>query len=185
MIFRSFILLSFLNLAFVLPTDQEEPEPESRGHVYNLIRKTADLPGIVDTAEIKRLSTPLKALAAFYSAMGGSGCTGETCELTSALGLGKQGSDEHKKLIQEYFPGDRVAETVLAQDCYQRPSGASSFSDFQFLSLFTSGDTVKVQYTLMNYDHGKTTWIKGPDIYLFQQNRFVKIKRNLWYWMEK
>ena len=100
----------------------------------------------------------IKALTAFYSAMGGSNCSREFCDLTTALELGKQGSDRHKNLIKTYFPNDKVAETVLKQDCYLRPSGASSFSDFEYLTLIDKGDSVYVNYRLMYYNSGEIIW---------------------------
>lgn len=148
--------------------------------VYKILHKTNSVPGDIDTTISKSLNEPIRALAAFYAAMGGTMCDGENCELTTALGLGKQGSDKHKDLIKNYFPNDKVAETVLKQDCYLRPSGASTFSDFEYLTITDLGDTVEVDYNLMYYNRGNEEWTKGPDTYLFKDNSFKKIKRNLW-----
>lgn len=134
----------------------------------------------IDTNTIGNLNEHLKALAAFYSAMGGTMCSGDFCDLTTALGLGKQGSENHKKLIEKYFPNDKVAEVVLKQDCYLRPSGASTFSDFEFLTIIDKGDTVIVDYSLIVYNRGEIEWTTGPDIYLYNGYDFQKIKRNLW-----
>ena len=107
----------------ILRTKISQPEIDSEtGEKY-----TTQIPGKIDTATIKKLEEPLIALTAFYSAMGGTMCDGEHCKLTTALGLGKQGSDKHKNIIKKYFPEDKVAETLLKQDCYLRPSGASTF----------------------------------------------------------
>ena len=141
--------------------------------------------GDINKAVIKKLNEPLIALAAFYSAMGGSRCDGEYCDLTTALQLGSQGSKIHKDLIKKYFPNDKVAETVLAQDCYLRRSGATSFSDYEFLTLIDKGDTIIVEYNLMSYHRGEHKWTKGPDSYLFKDNKFKKIKRNLWSFVEE
>lgn len=148
--------------------------------VYKIILKTNSVPGDIDTTVTEKLPEPIRALTAFYAAMGGTMCDGENCELTTALGLGEQGSDRHKNLIQKYFPADKVAETVLKQDCYLRPSGASTFSDFEYLTVTDLGDTVEVDYNLMHYNRGDVKWTKGPDTYLFKDNTFKKIKRNLW-----
>lgn len=165
----------------ILRTEIPEPEkdPET-GEIYN-----TEIPGEIDTTTIVRLNEPLKALTAFYSAMGGSYCSEEFCDLTTALGLGKQGSDRHKNLIKKYFPNDKVAETVLKQDCYLRPSGASTFSDYEFLTITDKEDTVLVDYKLMYYNQGEITWREGPDIYLYQDNKFNKLKRNLWTFTDK
>jgi len=152
---------------------------------YKIIIKTKSVPGYIDTTEIRKLNEPLKALTAFYAAMGGTMCDGENCKLTTALGLGKQGSHKHKALIKIYFPNDKVAETLLKQNCYLRPSGASTFSDFQYLTIIDFGDTIKVDYNLMYYNHGDIEWTEGPDIYLFKDNVFIKSKRNLWKHLDK
>lgn len=133
-----------------------------------------------DSAVIAQLDEPLKALAAFYAAMGGTDCNGENCGLTTALGLGKQGSPAHQNLIKKYFPEDKVAQTVLAQDCYLRPSGASTFSDFQSLKFTRSQDSVQVDYRLMTYNRGEITYTDGPDRYVFENGVFSKVSRNLW-----
>ncbi|MDR7211680.1 hypothetical protein [Flavobacterium piscis] len=139
----------------------------------------------IDSIEISKLPIHLKALAAFFAAMGGTNCTNDTCELTTALGLSKQGSQSQIDLIKTYFPNDKVAETLIKQDCYLRPSGASTFSDFEFLNIIDLGQNVKVEYNLMIYDHGDVKYIKGPDYYTFQQTIFMKTKRNLWKHIEK
>lgn len=165
----------------ILKTVMPEPEKDpDTGELY-----TTEIPGEIDTTTIAKLNEPLKALTAFYSAMGGTMCSGEFCDLTTALGLGKQGSEKHKNLIKKYFPNDKVAETVLKQDCYLRPSGASTFSDFEFLTIIDKGDKVVVDYNLMIYNRGKIEWTKGPDIYLFKDNKFEKMKRHLWTFADK
>ncbi|MEP6467300.1 MAG: hypothetical protein ABJB05_13405 [Parafilimonas sp.] len=154
--------------------------PAQINDTLKIIEKTNQIPGNINAAIVKQLPEPLKALTAFYAAMGGSNCYGDSCELTTALLLGKQGSDAQKSLITNYFPNDKVAQLVVSQDCYLPPSGASSFSDYQYLNLINLGDTVKVAYSLMLYNHGKTDFKKGPDIYLFHDNKFTKLKRHIW-----
>src|SRR4026209_1872029 len=136
-----FILL--LTLSFHLAVAQKS--------IYKIIISTNSLPGDINFKQIRKLSEPLRAVSAFYSAMGGSYCSGDSCELTTALGLGKQGSDAHKKLILKYFPNDKVAKTVIKQNCYLRPSGASSFSEHGYLTLSVTKDTLKVYYSLSYY----------------------------------
>ena len=153
-----------------------------RGHKseYKIIIKSKTFPGEINIAIIKQLPEPVKALAAFYAAMGGTNCTGEECGLTTALDLGKQGSDEHKSLIRKYFPDDKVAEAVLTQNCYLRPSGASVFSDFEYLTFISDGDSVMVSYKLLNYNHGASSFTIGPDSYYYTDNTYKMVKRNLW-----
>ena len=147
---------------------------------YNIILDTNYIPGDVDTTLTKQLPEPIRAVAAFYAAMGGTLCDGEYCQLTTALGLGKQGSEEHKDLIKRYFPDDKLASAVLEQNCYLRPSGASSFSDYGFLSITVLKDTVTVDYDLTHYNRGDFSRTTGPDIYSFDGSTFRKRSRNIW-----
>lgn len=165
----------------ILITELPEPDvDQNTGEIFK-----TEIPGLIDTIKIKSLNQPIRALTAFYAAMGGSLCSGDHCDLTTALGLGKQGSSEHKALILKYFPNDKVAETMVNMDCYQSPSGASFFSDYEFLTIIKKGDTVEVDYRLMYYNRGEIIWFKGPDIYIFKENKFKKIKRNIWKEIDK
>jgi hypothetical protein len=152
---------------------------------YTLIKATKEIPGDINQLVIDKLDEPLKAIAAYYSALGGSNCTQdtsleETCDLTTALGLGNQGSEKHKALIKKWFPNDKAARQLLAQDCYLRPSGASSFSDYVYLSLIRQGDTIIINYSLMLYRQGKITYLKGPDKVLIKGNQIKVLKRHIW-----
>ncbi len=147
---------------------------------YKIIIKSNTVPGEINIAIVNQLPEPIKALAAFYAAMGGTNCTGEECGLTTALGLGKQGSDEHKSLIRKYFPDDKVAEAVLTQNCYLRPSGASAFSDFEYLTISIDGDSVMVSYKLLDYNHGTSSFTTGPDSYYYTDSIYKMVNRNLW-----
>lgn len=130
----------------------------------------------INLKEIKKISEPLKALVALYAAFYGTNCDGTTCELTSALGLGNQGSDEHKNLIKKYFPNDKVANEAIMQNCYLPPSGASSFSEYGFLNLYDKGDTVKVKYELSSISghDGEVIVKKATDTYIYVTNTYRK-----------
>jgi len=135
--------------------------------------------GIIDTTEIKRLDDPLKALTAFYSALAGTNCDTSTCDLTTALGLGTQGSDAHKALIKKYFPNDKLAKEVVAQNCYLRPDGASTFSEYCYLTITTSKGEIKVDFKVYFYDHGNDSYLTRQDTYLFQNHIFKVVKRKI------
>jgi len=127
----------------------------------------------------------LKGLAALYSAMGGSDCMELHCELTSALGLGKQGSVAQKNMINKYFPDDKVAKLVTSQDCYLPPSTSSSYSNFLTLSFTVNKNIIQVNYQLAVIDHGNVKKINGPDIYIFENHVFRNKKRVLYAWTDK
>jgi hypothetical protein len=149
---------------------------------YTLIPKKT---GKLNIPMVTGLPPSLKAMAAFYSAMGGTDCFEQQCALTTALGLGRQGSDAQKKLIQKYFPNDKAARLVIGQDCYLPPSSSSSFSNFAALSFAVNGDSIRVNYLLDVYDHGNMKTISGPDIYIFKDQIFINKKRVLYAWTDK
>jgi hypothetical protein len=149
---------------------------------YTLISKKTEK---INKAVVTSLPPYLKALAAFYSAMGGTNCLDLECDLTLALGLGKQGSDAQKKLIEKYFPDDKAAQLILGQDCYLPPGSSSSFSNFSALSFMVNGENVQVNYLLHVYDHGNMKVLQGPDIYIFKNEVFKNKKRVLYAWTSK
>ncbi len=147
---------------------------------YPLITPATQIPGTIDDSLAVHLPIHIKALAAFYAAQGGTDCDGENCGLTSALELGKQGSQEQQALIRDYFPEDKVAQAVLAQNCYLRPSGASSFTEFAYLTIRDYGDSVSVDYELFEYNRGEGERVKGPDVYTYKNNVFKNQSRKIW-----
>lgn len=171
---NSRLLLLFLLLTFYANSRAQK--------TYVLIQKKS---GILNKAVAGSLPVSLKAMAALYSAMGGTNCLDMQCELTTALGLGKQGSEAQKNLIQKYFPEDKVAKLVIGQDCYLSPTTSSSFSNFKSLSFIVAGDIVQVNYELDVLNNGSVKKIKGPDIYQYQNKLFKNKKRVLYSWTEK
>jgi hypothetical protein len=169
-----YLLLNIFLTSFVFITNTGNCQKS----IHKIILSSGEMN--IDTVEVKTLKESLKGLLALYSAMGGSNCDGETCDLTTALGLGAQGSNAHKALILKYFPDDKVARAVLAQNCYLRPGGASTFTEYNYLTISESRDTVRVYYEWLYYDHGATTKIKGPDVYIFHDNKYKMLKRKLW-----
>jgi hypothetical protein len=149
---------------------------------YTIISKKGSM---VNRAAIKQLTPSLRALAAYYSAVGGTKCKELSCELTTALGLGSQGSEEQKELIQKYFPDDKVAQMICGQNCYLPPENSLSYSDFEYLSFTVNGENVLVNYRLIVYNRGATKTIDGPDMYTYDHQVFKDKKRVLYSWVNK
>jgi hypothetical protein len=149
---------------------------------YQLIVKKT---GKLNLPVIQNLPPNLRAMAAFYSAMGGTGCIDLTCGLTTALGLGNQGSDAQKSLIEKYFPNDHAATLVISQDCYLPPSSASTFSNFVTLDFIVNGESIQVNYQLNVYEHGQLKIIRGPDVYTYKNHVFKNSRRVLYAWTSK
>jgi hypothetical protein len=137
--------------------------------------------GDINQQDIRRLSEPLLALAAYYCGFGGSECgNNDSCKLTISLGLGKQGSRKQVELIQKWLGNDSAAKILIKQKCYQPPDGASIFSNYIYFNFKLQGNIVTVNYLLINYDHGKYYSIRGPDIYKIKNNHIEVVKRNIW-----
>ena len=171
----SYILLLLLAATFCFN------KSHSQKVTYRLID---EIPGAgfgrIDTIVVKSLSEPFRGITALYSAMAGTACDSTTCELTTALRLGDQGSDAHKALIIKYFPKDKLAKELLMQDCFLSPAGSSRFSEYMYLIISQYKDTIKVIYKTCFYDHGAASFTKGRDLYLFHNNHFEAIRRRYW-----
>lgn len=162
------------------PSPPENSPAKEGNETFTLIKKSQKSPGDINTSDINKLSEPLKAIAALYSGLGGSNCNDGNCELTTALGLGKQGSKEQKDLVKKWFAHNKAADQLIGQDFFQPPNSASNFSDYQYLTFEKNGDTITVNYDLLAYSHGETSHIKGPDTYVIKGNTIETLNRNIW-----
>ncbi len=168
------ILLPLLPFSFMA----ESQAPKT----YTLLSQKT---GKLNVKMVESLPPSLKGMAALYSAMGGTNCIDQQCDLTTALGLGSQGSEAQKALIKKYFPDDKAALLVIGQDCYLPPDSSSSFSNFVSLSFAVNGDQVTVNYELDVLNHGVIKKIKGPDIYEFKNQVYKNVRRVLYAWTAK
>lgn len=134
---------------------------------------------VINNKDINQLNEPLKALAAYYSTLAGSDCDRGTCELTTALGLGNQGSREHKEIITKWFNVNPVTEDRLKVNFFLPASGSSVFSDYAFLIFTVKNDTVCVKYEVNYYNHGKGSLKKGVDKILFSNNKLTILEQTL------
>lgn len=147
---------------------------------FDIILKDKMIPGKINKPIIDKLSEPLKAIAAYYSALGGSNCNSSKCELTTALGLGKQGSDDHIKILKKWFKTDKSSQQLIKQNCYQPPNTASIFSDYQYLSIEHNGSKVTVRYSLFLYNHGKENFIVSEnDSYTIEKDKIIVNHRKI------
>lgn len=177
---RHHMRVLYLVIAFLLCTFSASTQG-STAQKYILIKKTSTAPGTINQAAINRLDEPLRAIAAYYSSIEGSNCDGESCELTTALGLGKQGSKAHVSLLKKWFRNDAAAKQLITQRCYQRPNSASTFSDYVYLTLERSGNVVSVKYKVFFYSHGKESYVTSTDDKLLVGKGKIRVvKRRIW-----
>jgi len=170
----------FLVIAFLVFTFSVAAQG-SRVQKYIIIKKTSVTPGTINQEAVNKLDEPLRAIAAYYSSMEGSNCDGERCELTMALGLGKQGSDAHISLLKKWFQNDAAAKQLIAQRCYQSPNSASNFSDFVYLTLERDGNVVSVKYKVFFYSHGEESYVTSTDDrLLISKGNITVVKRRIW-----
>ena len=131
----------------------------------------------INKQDVDKLNEPLRALAAYYSALAGNNCDGTNCELTYALGLGAQGSDKQINLIKKWIPNDTVANTLIRQNCFQSPNGSSYFTDYNSLIFDVNKDTVIVKFVILKYDHGKSYLQSETDTAIINKNETIRIMR--------
>jgi hypothetical protein len=135
------------------------------------------VPGVINTAVIKNFSEPMKAIVAYYAALAGSNCDGTVCGLTTALGLGNQGSDAHIQLLQKYFKGDKTAETIINQKCYLPPNTASIFNDYAYLGFLIEGNKVIIQYKVVVYNRGAIRYMESDNDEIWIEANGLKVKK--------
>ena len=155
---------------------------------YELIRtidKKASKQTSLNQEDINGLDEPLKALAALYSSIAGSNCDGANCDLTTALNLGKQTSEEHINIIKKWFPNDKIAQILLRQNCDLPFAGSSYFREYAYLNFDIKNDTVVVHYEIITYDHGKSSVLKNFDKWFITPNEIFVIKQNIWKFRSK
>jgi hypothetical protein len=157
-------------------------------HTYNIIilnniiiNKKKIKVATINYYSIKQLNEPLKALAAYYSSIAGSNCNldesnEEICDLTSALGLGKQGSEIHQAILKKWFKTKDI-ETQLNQNCYLNISGSNYFSNYSYLLFNVKGDTINVEYKISHYERGHSYGEKNIDIAIIKNNKIIFIKK--------
>jgi len=133
----------------------------------------------INKKDVDKLNEPLKAIAAYYSSLAGSNCDGQNCELTSALGLGIQGSDKHLALLKKWFPNNQVAKSLITQDCFQSSNSSSHFTNYNSLIFEVNKDTVLIHFVIMKYDQGKTVLQKGNDKAIIKSNNTIILNSDL------
>jgi len=132
--------------------------------------------------DIDKLNEPLRALAAYYSGLAQSNCDYDgndhvMCTLTTALGLGRQGSEKQISLISKWMSNDTIAQAIINDSCFVGMPGSSHFTDYDFLNFTVDHDTVNISYGRLFYDHGATSRDSRKDIARIKNNSIVFIKR--------
>jgi hypothetical protein len=131
----------------------------------------------INTAAIKNFSEPVQAIVAYYAALAGSNCNGITCELTDALGLGNQGSEAHKALLQKYFKGDKTAEALITKGCYLPSTTDPVYSNYEYLRFLVEGNKVIIQYKVMQKNKEVIRYIESDNDEIWIEPNGLKVKK--------
>lgn len=132
---------------------------------------------------VDRLNEPLRALTAYYACGIQSNCeyfdtTGAViCQLNAALGLGKQGSDQHIALLQKWFPGNKEVQSIIDDHCWVGLPGSSNFLEYRHLSFSHHLDTVTIRYSYIIYSHGNITNISKREVACIKKDRILFLKK--------
>ena len=153
-------------------------------HTYKIIVANDSAPGHINYEVIAKLSEPLKAAVAFYTAMGAS-CEGSFCHINNAFGVSDSNKGGANALIGKYFPKDSVAKQIARGGIYVGGEGSSNFTDFVYLTIIDYGNKIKVEYKLIHWSRGPAPSINGPDTYSFKNNVFNTEKRHLFEWTHR
>jgi len=183
---KHILVVSFL---FLQSISNAQPQ-KSREEKYVLISsvKKNDREGpyemaVANQKDIDKLSEPLRGLAAYYTCRIQCDCefcdtAGHViCGLTSALGLGQQGSDKQLAMLKKWFPNDDNVRSAIKNNCSVGSPEGSDFLEYTFLSFNVRNDTVIVNAEYIHYSHGNTSMLYQKNIAVIKGNRIVFIKR--------
>ncbi len=73
-----------------------------------------------------------------------------------------------------------MVKQIIAQNCYQPPSGASISSEYAYLRLEKKGKIVLVHYHLIIYSKHKVNHLYAIDQYILKDNSIQYLKRHVW-----
>jgi hypothetical protein len=182
------VILVVLGLSIVMVFNTYGQRPKAEKYTLIKIVKRYDGTGkqyrigAVDYKNIDRLNEPLRALAAYYSCRIQSDCTFDStehiiCELTTALGLGQQGSDKQIAVLRKWFPDDEDVRSIIGDNCWVGMPGSSNFLEYRSLIFEAYNDTVAVNYQYIHYSHGDVSTIVKKDIVRIKKDQIVFVKR--------
>lgn len=140
----------------------------------------------IDSAYLATAPEDIKAIIAYYSARAGTDCwwendrpntdyTNLTCRLTSALGLGYQGSEVHMSLIKKWFKNESELLKEVVH-CYIVPFTATVQSSIDNITICIDKNLVTVEYTIwgMNTREESSWEEKGVDVFEIKGD-FIKV----------
>jgi hypothetical protein len=138
--------------------------------------------GKVNSDFITKANEPTKAIIALISSYAGTDCwwendkpnedyTNLSCQLTTALGLGLQCSDMHKKLMKKWFAGNEEILEII-DNCYLIPYTATSQKILDRLKLTIDGNRVTADFKilLVNVREGTSQSLTGHDVFEINGN---------------
>jgi hypothetical protein len=145
---------------------------------------------------VESRSEGVRAILALYALQNGAGCgaSGESgllkCELTSALGLGENCSEEHLKLVRTWFSktpnlsfrwnarlnSDAKKPGALEDLCYRQPHTGSWHNVWEILRVSDAADTVKIDGVLIGGSPSGWTRMRYISTYRITPESVVEVR---------
>lgn len=175
-IFKNMLLFLFVSVSAISPGAAQSQKPIKNSYtIISRFREGKYYNRKVHKETIAGLPEPLKAIVAYYGVLYSTNCVsdslGQRCELTEALGPGRQGSAKQTELLQKWFRNDPLVDE-LKRDWNFRVAeqGSNSFEELLSLKLFVSNDTVRVKIHDLYWRTGTSKFSKYTVTALIKEN---------------
>jgi hypothetical protein len=133
---------------------------------------------VINLALIDSLPDFLKAITTYYSCAFGTTCYYDTCQLTKALHLGKQGSEKQENILTSWFDKkDQRIHSLLFHNCYQAHYNSEKFTQIFRLTYKVYKNKISSHIWVMKYERGDITHYYKTDKFLVLNNKIQVKKR--------
>lgn len=170
------LLFLFVSVLAISPGTAQNRKPTKNSYtIISRVREGKYFNRKVHKGTIAGLPEPLKAIVAYFGVLYSTNCVsdslGQRCELTEALGLGRQGSAKQTELLEKWFRNDTLVDK-LKRDWNFRVAeqGSNSFEELLSLKLFVSNDTVRVKIHDLYWRTGTSKFSKYTVTAVIKEN---------------